>query len=219
MNRHTTLLFDLDGTLLDTLGDLTASVNFSLQQHAFPTISAQDTRRFLGDGYAKLIERAIPEGASNPHFSRCLEEFAEHYNRNMMCHTKPYPGILDLLAELKRKEYQMAVVSNKNNVAVKTLVEHYFGKYIQTAIGASAEIAHKPDPSSVHKALEELDANPNTTLYVGDSDVDILTARNAGLPCVCVSWGFCDKEFLKKNGASTIIDRPMDLLAVLGEQL
>lgn len=218
MNRikqYTTVLFDLDGTLLDTLGDLANSVNFALQQYGFAAISAEDTRRFIGNGYAKLLERAIPDGVDSPHFDRCLKEFAEHYNHNMMNRTKPYPGILELLAELKKRNYRMAVVSNKNDSAVKALVEHYFGEYIQCAIGASAEIAHKPDPASVYKALKELGAEKSSAVYVGDSDVDILTARNAGLPCVCVSWGFRDRELLEHSGASCIIDKPLELLALL----
>lgn len=214
----TTVLFDLDGTLLDTLGDLADSVNFALQRYDFPTISVEDTRRYIGNGYAKLIERAIPDGVDNPHFNRCLEEFAHQYKRNMMSQTKPYPGILELLAELKKKSYWMAVVSNKNDSAVKALVKHFFGESIQIAIGESAETARKPDPASVYKALEELGAEKNNAVYVGDSDVDILTARNAGLPCICVSWGFRDRELLKQNGAEYIIDEPLELLTALEEQ-
>ncbi|NLX93034.1 MAG: HAD-IA family hydrolase [Clostridiales bacterium] len=218
MNRFDTVLFDLDGTLLDTLADLADSVNYALQRYDFPTIGVDDTRRFVGNGYAKLIERAIPDGTRNPHFSRCLEEFGNHYNSNMMTHTKPYPGILELLAELKTRNCRMAVVSNKNDSAVKALVKHFFGTYIQTAIGESAEVARKPDPASVYKALEELGADRSSAVYVGDSDVDIFTAQNAGLPCICVGWGFRDKELLEQNGAENIIDQPMELLALLEER-
>lgn len=219
MKPYTTVLFDLDGTLLDTLGDLADSVNFALRLYNYPAISEDDTRRFVGNGQSKLMERAIPGGADNPHFSECLEEFINQYKCNMMNRTKAYPGILKLLAALEKRNYRMAVVSNKNDVPVKALTKHYFGAFIQTAIGASATIPRKPNPASVYMALEELGADKNDAIYVGDSDIDILTARNAGLPCVCVSWGLRDKEFLEKNGATCLIDDPLDLLAVLGEQL
>ena len=218
IKQYTTVLFDLDGTLLDTLGDLAASINFALEQHRFPAISEEDTRRYIGNGYAKLIERAIPSGVDNPNFDRCLEEFGNHYSSNMMTHTKPYPGILELLAELKTKNCRMAVVSNKNDSAVKALVEHFFEEYIQVAIGESAEVARKPDPAMVHNALKELGVDKSSAVYVGDSDVDIFTAQNAGLPCICVGWGFRDKELLEQNGAKYIIDQPTELLALLEER-
>jgi phosphoglycolate phosphatase len=205
----------LDGTLLDTLDDLTDSVNFALRSCDLPAISAGDTRRFIGDGYAKLIERAIPDGAGNPHFDRCLEAFKNHYSSNMMNRTKPYPGILELLAELKKQHCRMAVVSNKNDIAVKALTKHYFGEYIQTAIGASAEIPRKPDPASVYMALEELGADKSTAVYVGDSDIDILTAQQAGMPCISVSWGFRDADFLVNHGAECVIHEPAKLLDLL----
>lgn len=217
IKQYTTVLFDLDGTLLDTLGDLADSVNVALQRQGFPTISEEDTRRYVGNGYAKLIEQAIPDGVDNPHFDSCLEEFAEHYNHNMMTRTKPYPGILELLAELKKRKIRMGVVSNKNDIAVKALVKHFFGEYTQTAIGESAETARKPDPASVYNALKELGVEKSTAVYVGDSDVDILTASNAGLPCICVSWGFRDRELLEQHGAERIIDKPWELLAALEE--
>jgi phosphoglycolate phosphatase len=215
MKHCTTVIFDLDGTLLDTLGDLTDSVNFALRLCDLPAISEGDARRFIGDGYAKLIERAIPDGTGSPHVSRCLEEFKNHYNRNMMNRTKPYPGIMELLAELQKRNCRMAVVSNKNDTAVKALTEHYFGGYIHTAIGASAEIPRKPDPTSVFMALEELGAGKDSAVFVGDSDIDILTARSAGLPCVSVGWGFRDVDFLLARGAGCVINEPAELLNLI----
>ncbi len=217
IKQYTTVLFDLDGTLLDTLDDLADSVNYALQLYDYPAISVADTRRFVGNGQSKLMERAIPGGVNNPHFSECLEQFINQYKCNMMNRTKPYPGILELLTELEKRNYRMAVVSNKNDIPVKTLAKHYFGEFIQTAIGTSATIPGKPEPVSVYMALEELGVDKKDAIYVGDSDIDILTAHNAGLPCICVSWGFRDKEFLEKNGASCIIAHPFDLLATLEE--
>jgi phosphoglycolate phosphatase len=216
IKRYTTIIFDLDGTLLDTLDDLADSVNFALRLCGLPAISAEDTRRFIGDGYAKLIERAIPDGAGSPHFDHCLEEFKKHYSSNMMNRTKPYPGITEMLAALKKMNCRMAVVSNKNDVAVKALTEHYFGAYIRTAIGASSEVPRKPEPASVFMALEELGADKDSALYVGDSDIDILTAKNADLPFVSVSWGFRDVDFLVAHGAEHVIDEPAELLNLLG---
>lgn len=216
MKPYTTVLFDLDGTLLDTLGDLADSVNFALRLYNYPAISEDDTRRFVGNGQSKLMERAIPGGADNPHFSECLEEFINQYKCNMMNRTKAYPGILKLLAALEKRNYRMAVVSNKNDIAVKALTEHYFGAYIQTAVGASAEIPRKPDPTSVFMALEELGADKSAAVYVGDSDIDILTAKNAGMLCVSVSWGFRDVDFLLARGAAHIIGEPGELLDWLG---
>lgn len=216
IKRFDTVIFDLDGTLLDTLGDLTDSVNAALRLFDCPAVSTDDARRFIGDGYAKLIERAIPGGTENTHFSQCLEEFKNHYNRNMMNRTKPYPGIMELLAKLQKRGCRIAVVSNKNDIAVKALTKHYFGAYIQTAVGASAEIPRKPDPTSVFMALEELGADRSTAVYVGDSDIDIRTAQHAGMPCVSVSWGFRDVDFLLARGAAHIIGEPGELLDWLG---
>jgi len=210
-----TVIFDLDGTLLDTLADLTDSVNFALRLCDLPAISEGDARRFIGDGYAKLIERAMPDGVGNPHFSSCLEAFKNQYDNNMMNRTKPYPGITELLAKLQKRSCRMAVVSNKNDIAVKALTEHYFGDYIQVAIGASAEIPRKPDPTSVFMALEELGANKDSAIFVGDSDIDVLTAQHAGMPCVSVSWGFRDVDFLLAQGAGCVISEPAELLNLI----
>lgn len=208
------MIFDLDGTLLDTLGDLSNSVNYVLKRHGFPEISLDDTRRFVGNGYANLMESAIPGGTGYPLFQKCLEEFSGYYSKHMENLTQPYPGIQELLEELKKRKYKMAVVSNKNDKAVKALTKKYFGEYIQVAIGESAGAARKPAPDTVYKALEELGADTSNAVYVGDSEVDILTAKNVGLPCVSVSWGFRDKEFLQAHGASRIIDEPGELLKI-----
>ncbi len=215
IKRFDTVIFDLDGTLLDTLGDLAGSVNFVMSKNGFPAISLDDTRRFVGNGIAKLIESAIPGGLGNPLFEKSLEEFGSHYAQNMEILTKPYPDVIELLKELVKSEYKLAVVSNKIDTAVKALCANYFGEYIQVAIGESAGVARKPAPDSVYKALEELGADKSGTVYVGDSEVDILTAKNAGLPCVSVSWGFRDREVLVANGAGCIIDEPGELLKTL----
>ena len=215
INIYNTIIFDLDGTLLDTLSDLSNSVNFVLSKHGFPEITLDDTRRFVGNGIAKLIESAIPEGLGNPLFDKCLEEFGSHYSQNMEILTKPYPGIMDLLAKLTKRHYKIAIVSNKFDGAVKTLCEKYFSDYIKVAIGESKDVLRKPAPDTVFEALKELNTGIVNAVYVGDSEVDILTARNAGLPCISVSWGFRDRDLLESNGAGYIIDTPGELLDFL----
>ncbi len=211
MNHIDTIIFDLDGTLLNTLGDLSNSVNFVLERHALPKISIDDTRRFVGNGVGNLMKSALGSAFEESLFNSCLQEFSAHYEKNMEILTVPYPGILDLLNLLGHKGYRMAVVSNKFDGAVKVLVKKYFGGFIHVAIGESKSIARKPAPDTVFKALDELGADINSAVYVGDSDVDIATAKNAGIPCISVGWGFRDKEFLKAHGAGSIIDEPAEL--------
>lgn len=220
-------VFDLDGTLLDTLGDLAASVNYALRQHHMPEHPIDNIRRFVGNGVAKLIERAVPNGIDNPQYSSVLCSFREYYLEHSLDTTHPYDGIMETLTELKARGCPMAVVSNKFMTATKELVRHFFGGLIEVAIGEhEAEgIRKKPAPDTVFEALRQLGIQssqnapnipntPTTIYYIGDSDVDIMTARNSGLPCVSVLWGFRDKEFLLAHGATTLITHPSELLKV-----
>ena len=215
MKNIEAIIFDLDGTLLNTLDDLCNSVNHALVKNAQPTISLEDTRRFVGNGVERLMESAVPGGRSNPVFDKSLKDFKEHYSKNSEVMTKPYPGIIPLLEDLKSRDCKMAVVSNKFDEAVKYLCEKYFGAYIKTAMGESADAPKKPAPDMVFKALKELGVEKDRALYVGDSEVDIKTAANAGLPCVCVSWGFRDVQTLKENGAELIINKPSELIGLI----
>lgn len=215
INSCDSIIFDLDGTLLDTLGDLSNSVNYVLNKHHFPEISLDDTRRFVGNGIVRLMELVLPAGIGKPLFDECLEEFSRYYSANMENLTQPYPGIMELLEELSKRNYKIAIVSNKFDEAVKALNKRYFIKYISVAIGESKNIKRKPAPDTVYKALEELGVKSENAIYVGDSEVDILTARNAGLTCVSVSWGFRDKELLESLSAEYIIDKPSELLNFL----
>lgn len=210
-----TIIFDLDGTLLNTLEGLKNSTNFALKKFNCPEITLEQTRSFVGNGVQKLIERAIPNGEKNPDFEKCLNTFKEHYSKTMYQKTVAYDGIEDMLTELKRKGVKTGVVSNKFDTAVKELCKNYFDGLIIVAIGESPNVRKKPAPDSVLKAMKILGAKPENTLYVGDSDVDIQTAKNSNLKSVGVTWGFRDRELLEKEGADFIINTPCELLELI----
>ena len=217
--HYNTFVFDLDGTLLDTLQDLANSVNYALQQHGMPQHSIDDIRRFVGNGVRLLMERAVPDGAANAEFEECFADFRQHYMLHSLDTTRPYDGITEVLHELKARGCQLAVVSNKMMAATQELIRHFFPE-IEVAIGEhEAEgIRKKPAPDTVFEALRQLNTDPSklntepSAVYVGDSDVDLLTARNSGLPCISVLWGFRNREFLLQHGATTLINRPEELL-------
>lgn len=196
-----TVIFDLDGTLLDTLTDLTDSVNTVLARYSLPQYSAEEIRGFVGNGIRRLMQLTIPDGEAHPQFEEIYNEFREYYNMHCMECTEPYPGILLLLSELQKEGYKTAIVSNKADSAVKILKDIYFRDLIPVAIGESPSCRKKPAPDSVYQAMEELGTDKAHTVYVGDSDVDLRTAENAGIPCILVSWGFRDREFLLAHGA------------------
>ena len=212
--KYDTYIFDLDGTLLDTLADLAASTNYALRTHGMPEHSIDDVRRFVGNGVRKLMERAIPNGEANPDFEATFATFREHYMHHSLDTTQPYPGIPEALAELKAKGCRLAVVSNKMMAATVELCRHFFPDNIEVAIGEhEAEgIRKKPAPDTVFAALRELGVDKSGAVYVGDSDVDVQTAANSGLPCISVLWGFRDRDFLIQHGAKTFISAPSELL-------
>ena len=214
MMTYSTYIFDLDGTLLDTLGDLAASVNFALREHGMPEHSIDDVRSFVGNGVKLLMERAIPDGADNPDFEATFATFRQYYMAHSLDTTRPYNGVPEALRELRNRGCQLAVVSNKMMAATQELIRHFFPDTIAVAIGEhEAEgIRKKPAPDTVFAALRELGVGQEGAVYVGDSDVDIRTAENAGLPCISVLWGFRDKDFLIKHGAKTLISAPSELL-------
>jgi phosphoglycolate phosphatase len=215
-----TFIFDLDGTLLDTLDDLAAATNYALRTHGMPEHSRDDVRRFVGNGVRLLMERAIPDGAQNPKFEAAFQTFREYYLEHSLDRTRPYDGIMETLTELHQRGCHLAVVSNKFMTATQELVHHFF-PMIPVAIGENeaAGIRKKPAPDTVQEALQQLSltSNPSAlnSFYVGDSDVDIETARNSGLPCISVLWGFRDRAFLEAHGATTFISRPQQLLEFL----
>ena len=211
MSKIDTVIFDLDGTLINSLEDLRVSVNYALFGFKYPKQTLDMVRRNVGNGIEKLIERSLPEGKDNVNYEVCLEIFKEHYKTHMSVNTKPYPHIIETLAALKSRGYKLAVVSNKFDAAVKPLCQKYFKSLIDVAIGQSKDTKKKPAPDTVYIALDELESSAETSIYVGDSEVDIQTAKNSGMDCISVSWGFKTKEFLEQNGASVIIDTPLEI--------
>lgn len=210
----TGILFDLDGTLLDTLEDLADGVNYALGQFSLPRRTLAEVRRFVGSGAEKLIRRALPGRDDDPDALAVLAVFREYYNAHCREKTRPYGGIEAALAQLREK-YPMAIVSNKPDSAVKTLCGVYFpGVY---ALGESAGCPRKPAPDMVRRAMEKLGVE--TCIYVGDSDVDVLTAKNAGVPCVSVLWGFQDKEDLLAAGAENLCETPEEMARMIEEMV
>lgn len=212
---YNTLIFDLDGTLLNSLDDLATSVNYALEKLNLPSRSTEEICSFVGGGIEKLIELSIPDKTSYDKFAKCLFLFKKHYSENMRVKTQPYDGIIELLKHLKENNYKMAIVSNKFQEGVTDLNNHYFSEYIEVAIGKSPDRRKKPYPDTVLAAIDELGASREHCLYIGDSEVDIKTAKNAKLKSVGVAWGFRNKELLKSLGADYIIDKPEDLLSII----
>ena len=214
-----TVIFDLDGTLLDTLQDLCDSCNKTMQSLGFPQHSLDQVRSFVGNGLGVLIEKAIPQGKANPLFNKALETMRTNYSQNWHNKTAPYQGIAGLLTELKKRGYKCGIVSNKPDEQVKQLNELFFSETISTncAIGEkeSLGIRRKPYPDSVIQVLKNLGSTKSQAVYVGDSDVDLKTASNSGLPCISVTWGFRSRDFLLEHGAQKLIDTPQELLNLI----
>ena len=217
MNKKTTLIFDLDGTLLDTLEDLKNSVNHSMEIVNLPTRSLEEVRSFVGNGVTRLLEKCVPGKQDSPKFEKALALFKEHYLVHCNDMTRPYPGIMELLAALQEKEYKLAIVSNKSDAAVKELCRIYFQGLIEVATGENeaAGIRRKPAPDTVFTALSELGSTVEEAVYVGDSEVDMATAAAAGMDVIICTWGFRDKHFLKEQGAEILVDSPMEILDLI----
>lgn len=205
-------IFDLDGTLLNTLNDLAVSTNYALREAGMPERTIDEVRRFVGNGVKKLMERAIPQGLENPRFDETYATFRRHYLEHGLDTTLPYKGIPEVLDELKRRGKKLAIVSNKFYKATQELAEHFFSGTIDVAIGERENIKKKPAPDTVIEAMRQLGVGKEGTVYIGDSDVDIDTARNSGVPCISVLWGFRDRQFLIAHGATHLISEPKELL-------
>ena len=218
------IIFDLDGTLSNTLDDLHNSVCHALSEAGLPTCEKADTRRFLGNGVKNLIfkcvENVAPD-ATHEVKEQVLDSFRNYYVQHSLDKTAPYDGIMDMLCECKRQGIITAIVSNKLDSAVKDIHRMFFTDFINIAIGETPEVRRKPAPDMVNEAIRLLSIqkhciiNANECIYVGDSEVDIETAHNSGLPCIAVSWGFRDREYLEKYGAETIIDHPSELMDII----
>lgn len=211
MKKYETVIFDLDGTLLNTLEDLADAVNYALREMGMPERTLNDVRCFVGNGVRRLMELAVPDGVANPQFEETFLKFKEYYGVHCNDKTKAYDGVLPLLRQLKAEGYALAIVSNKLDSAVKELAEIYFEGIVPVAIGEKTGVAKKPAPDTVYKALDELHMPVGTAVYVGDSEVDVMTAKNVGVPCISVLWGFRDEQFLRKHGATQFASVPEDV--------
>ena len=212
-----TVLFDLDGTLLNTLTDLSNSVNYALSSHHLPQRTELEVRSFLGNGIHNLIEKSVPENTPSELLEDVFQSFKSYYLQHGLDSTAPYPGIMSLLKALQQKSVKMAIISNKVDTAVQQLNKKFFSDYISIAIGEKPQIRRKPAPDSVLLAIKALDANPATTLYVGDSEVDYETAHSAGIRCALVTWGFRDRLDLEDLHADYYVNSSHELMAVISE--
>ena len=212
MKEYQTYIFDLDGTLLNTLRDLASSTNYALRTHGMPERTVEEVRMFVGNGVKKLMERAIPDGLENPLFEETFSTFRSHYLHHNLDTTAPYPGIAQLLQQLHHKGKRIAIVSNKFYAATQELARHFFPDTVEVAIGEREGIRKKPAPDTVLEAMRQMGVSVEGAVYIGDSDVDILTARNSGLPCISVLWGFRDRDFLLQHGATCLVNNPEEIL-------
>lgn len=213
-DRINTVIFDLDGTLLYTLEDLKAAVNHALAFCGMPARTLDEVRLFVGNGVRNLMIRAVPDGEKNPDFEKAFGEFKVYYGEHCNDMTRVYDGIPELLKVLKDRGYTLAIVSNKIDSAVQDLKRRYF-PLVDIAVGDREGFRRKPAPDSVDFALKELGKTKKEAVYVGDSDVDLATAKNSGLPCISVLWGFREKELLIGHGARIFATSPMEIVDIL----
>lgn len=212
--KHSLAIFDLDGTILYTLVDLKNSMNFTLKKFGFPERTLDEVRRFVGNGIKNLIIRAAPKGTDEKTIDEMFEAFNEHYAVHCNDNTKSYDGIDELLKKLKEQKVKTAVVSNKADYAVQTLVKKYFDGLFDYAVGEKQGVRKKPCPDSVNEVLRVLDTPKESAVYIGDSEVDVATAKNAQMDCIAVDWGFRDRDVLINSGATLIVS---DVAALYNE--
>lgn len=215
--KYTTIVFDCDGTLLDTLTDLRNAVNYVLRLHKFPERSVPQVKASLGNGVAHLMRESLPNSVTDNEFNTYLDEFKTYYGEHLQDYTAPYPGILDMLDTLRAKGYKLAVVSNKIQEGITPLNKEYFGDRLPVAIGERPGLQRKPAPDMVLQALKELDSTPEESIYIGDSEVDVATANNSGLLCIGVTWGFRDETLHHELGVQYIARKAEDIVTIIEE--
>ena len=211
MKRYKAIIFDLDGTLLDTLTDLAEGTNYALRVNGFPERTLDEIRRFVGNGARKLIERAVPDGQIEAALEKVRQDFNVYYKIHCKDHTGPYPGIMEMLQELVQQGYSLGVVSNKPDFAVQDLIPEYFPDIFASISGERQGVAKKPAPDLIREAMKNLQADSSNAVYVGDSEVDLEAAANAGIPCISVAWGFKGRRFLEEQHAGMIIETPAEI--------
>lgn len=209
------VIFDLDGTLLNTLGDLRAATNHALEVRGLPPHSMEEIRQFIGNGIRLLICRAMPEGTPEAEIDAALDDFKAYYAAHIHDRTVPYDGIPQLLTALRKRGVKVAVLSNKIDSASQQLIEYFFPGKTDVVFGEHVGVPRKPDPTSCRMVMQQLGVQPEQVLYVGDSGTDMQTAKNAGLYAVGVTWGFRSKEVLLEYGADVLVHRPEQILQIL----
>lgn len=212
--KYSTYIFDLDGTLLDTLLDLANAVNFAMRAKGYPERTTEEVRSFIGNGIKVLIKRSVPENTSEKDYAEALEIFTKYYLEHIADNTKPYDGITEVVETLRSNGCKVAVVSNKAHVAAQAVVKDFFGDIFDVVVGKMDEFPSKPEPDSLFYAIKTLGVKPEDCVYIGDSDVDVLTAHNAGLPCIGVTWGNRDEDVLIASGAEYIARTPKEILDI-----
>lgn len=216
MMKASACIFDLDGTILDTLQDLANSVNFALSQKGYPQRTTDEVRSFVGNGIPMLIKRAVPKGTAEKDFDETLVAFKEHYAVHLNDNTKPYDGIVELLKALSSNGIKTAVVTNKAHLAAEELTKQFFGNLIDITIGQKDGVPVKPDPASLNEALQSLGVSAENAVFVGDSDVDVFTAHNGKIKCIGVTWGFRSRKNLLAAGADFIADSAEEINSIIG---
>ena len=209
------VIFDLDGTILNTIEDLTDSTNYSLEKNKFPKRSIEEIRSFVGNGIAKLINKAVPAGTSQDKIVQVLSDFTTHYASHCTIKTRPYDGVLELVNKLKELGILTAVVSNKADFAVQELCKQYFPNMFNFVLGERENIHRKPAPDGVLEVLDKLHIDNTSAIYIGDSEVDIQTAKNTCIDIISVSWGFRDRNEQIAQGATIVVDTPMEILQIV----
>ncbi len=209
------VIFDLDGTLLNSLDDLAISANHALEECGYPTHSKEKIKMMVGNGVGKLIERAMPYGTTEQEYNHCLDIFKQYYVLHCQDNTTPYPGVMQMLETLYGKGVSLAVASNKLQPAVTQLCTQFFSPFVKISLGESANIQRKPKPDMLIAAMSQMNSKKSETVYVGDSEVDIATAKAANVPCISVLWGFRNKDFLMKHGAGLFAEHPSDIEKLL----
>lgn len=209
------IIFDMDGTILDTLKDLQAAVNFSMRKHGFPEKTYEEMKWLLGRGMPYLIHHALPEGTDEETYQKAFDDFLDYYAEHAEDTTAPYEGIPEAVKALKDAGYKVAVNSNKNDREVGVLAEHYFPGLFDFVLGSRPEIEKKPSPEGVNLIEKEFGVDKSKTIYIGDSDIDLQTALNSEVQFIGCHWGFRGKEFLLKNGAKYVAEKPADLLKIV----
>ena len=212
------VLFDMDGTVLDTLDDLTDAVNYSLERFGLPRVSREHARANLGNGAAYLVRHCLPQGTDQGRTEELIAFYRAYYDAHCRVRTGPYAGILPLMARLKAAGIRQAIISNKPDPAVQELAAHFFPGLLETAVGESPAVRRKPNPDAVLRAVEQMGLEKADCVYVGDTEVDLQTAKNAGLDCIAVTWGFRDEEQLLAAGAEKLAHSAAELEALLLEQ-